>query len=113
MEAEKVDFFIMCNAKYFDAQYLHQIRNRLLELDENKWFMLQSMQFKDPTTSLIISILGGGFGIDRFYIGDTGLGVGKLLTCGGAGIWAIVDLFFIMDATRNKNLELLQRVLMY
>lgn len=37
-------------------------------------------------------------------IGDTGMGIGKLLTCGGFGIWAIVDWFLIMGATREKNM---------
>jgi hypothetical protein len=41
-------------------------------------------------------------------IGDTGLGIGKLLTCGGIGIWTIVDWFMIQDRTREKNLEMLQ-----
>ena len=44
-------------------------------------------------------------------IGDTGRGIGKLLTCGGLGIWALVDWFLIMDATREKNLTKLQSVL--
>ncbi len=44
-------------------------------------------------------------------IGDTGLGVGKLLTCGGLGIWSIVDWFMIMGATREKNILALQKVL--
>lgn len=111
MDPQKVDLFIMTNGKYFTPQHTIHIRERLLELDESKWVFLQSLQFKDPTTSLIISLLGGGFGIDRFYIGDIGLGVAKLLTCGGFGVWAIIDWFLIMDATRNKNLEKLQQIL--
>jgi TM2 domain containing protein len=75
--------------------------------------MLQTIQFKDPTTSLLISIFAGHLGIDRFYIGDVGMGVGKLLTCGGLGIWTIVDWFLIMDATRDKNAELLASALSY
>ncbi|MFN3640643.1 MAG: TM2 domain-containing protein, partial [Flavobacterium sp.] len=51
-------------------------------------------------------------GVDRFYIGDTGMGVGKLLTCGGLGIWAIVDWFLIMGATREKNMESFNKALM-
>jgi hypothetical protein len=43
-------------------------------------------------------------------IGDTGLGIGKLLTCGGFGIWAIVDWFLIMGRTREVNAERLMRV---
>jgi TM2 domain-containing membrane protein YozV len=73
--------------------------------------MVQSLQFKDPTTMLIISLLGGHFGIDRFVLGDTGLGVGKLLTCGGFGIWTIVDWFMIMGAAREKNVQKLLQVL--
>jgi len=50
-------------------------------------------------------------GFDRFYIGDTGMGVGKLLTGGGCGIWALIDIFMIQDATREKNFELISRYL--
>jgi TM2 domain-containing membrane protein YozV len=71
------------------------------------------VQFKDPTTALLISIFAGAYGIDRFYIGDTGMGVGKLLTCGGVGIWAIVDWFLIQGATKQKNLEKLNQAMMY
>lgn len=111
MDAQKVDLFIMTNGKFFESHLVHQIRERLLTLDDSKWSLLNTMQFKDPTVSLIVSLLGGSLGIDRFLIGDTGLGVGKLLTCGGLGIWAIIDWFLIMGATREKNLEKLQVVL--
>lgn len=109
MDSQKVDMFIMSNGKYFESHQLPRIRERLLAIDDEKWLMLQTLQLKDPTTSLIVSLLGGSLGIDRFLIGDTGLGVGKLLTCGGLGIWTIIDLFLIMDATRDKNFEKIQR----
>ena len=109
MESQKVDMFILTNARYFESHQVPVIRDRLLTMDESKWSIIQTMQFKDPVLSLVISILGGSFGIDRFVIGDTGLGVGKLLTCGGLGIWTIVDWFLIMPATRAKNLEKLQQ----
>ncbi|MFD0206949.1 MULTISPECIES: DUF1707 domain-containing protein [Saccharothrix] len=31
------------------------------------------------------------FGIGRFYIGDTAIGIAQLLTCGGCGIWSLID----------------------
>jgi len=111
MDAQKVDMFIMTNAKYFEGHEVAQIRDRLLALDDDRWTQIQTLQFKDPTTSIIVSLLGGTLGIDRFMIGDTGLGIGKLLTCGGLGIWAIIDLFIIMGATREKNIDILQRAL--
>ena len=83
----------------------------LLEADESKWGLIQTLQFKDPTIVLIISLLGGSLGIDRFFIGDMGMGIGKLITCGGFGIWTIVDWFLIMGAARDKNLQKLQALL--
>lgn len=112
MDAQKVDMFIMMNSKYFEAHQLPMIKDRLLSLDENRSSIVQMIQFKDPTTALILSILIEGFGVDRFFIGDTGLGIGKLLTCGGLGIWTIIDWFLIMGATREKNMDLFQNALL-
>lgn len=111
MEAQKVDMFIMANVKYFESHQIAQIREKLIQMDDSKWGLVQTLQFKEPTTSLIISLLAGSLGIDRFMIGDTGLGIGKLITCGGFGIWAIIDWFLIMGATREKNMAKLQQVL--
>jgi TM2 domain-containing membrane protein YozV len=111
MDAQKVDMFIMSNGKFFESHQISVIRDRLIALDDSKWVMLSTAQFKDPSMTLIISILAGSLGIDRFMIGDTGLGVGKLLTCGGFGIWAVIDWFQIQKATREKNMQKIQQFL--
>lgn len=108
MDSQKVDMFIMSNGKFFESHQISSIREKLLAIDDSKWALLSTIQFKDPTTSLIISILAGSLGIDRFIIGDTGLGIGKLLTCGGLGIWSIIDWFMIQKATREKNMQKIQ-----
>lgn len=50
---------------------------------------------KNKTTALILSIFVGGLGIDRFYLGYTGMGILKLLTGGCFGILWIIDLIRI------------------
>ncbi|HEX9989122.1 MAG TPA: TM2 domain-containing protein [Chloroflexia bacterium] len=47
-------------------------------------------------TTLLLSLFVGALGVDRFYLGYTGLGVVKLLTCGGCGVWALIDLILIV-----------------
>jgi TM2 domain-containing membrane protein YozV len=111
MDAQKVDMFILSNGKFFESHQIPVIRDRLLAIDDSKWAIISSAQFKDPTTTLIVSILAGSLGIDRFMIGDTGIGIGKLITCGGMGIWAIADWFMIQKATREKNMEKIQQFL--
>jgi TM2 domain-containing membrane protein YozV len=111
MDVQKVDMYMMMNSKYFESYHLNAVREKLLSIDDSKSGIVHSLQFKEPTTALIISIFGGAYGIDRFYIGDTGMGVGKLLTCGGLGIWAIIDWFMIQGATREKNMQIFQNAL--
>ena len=54
---------------------------------------------KSKTTALLLSIVLGGLGVDRFYVGKVGTGVLKLLTGAGLGIWWLVDIILI--ATGN------------
>ena len=91
--------------KYFPDERFADVKTILESMSEDKQAALAMAGFKDPTISLIISLLGGAFGVDRFYIGDTGLGIAKLLTCGGLGIWSIIDWFLIMGAVREKNFQ--------
>lgn len=112
MEAQKVDMFLMTNSKFFEGYQIPSIRERLLQMDDSKFVYLTSMNLKDPSTLLLVSIFAGHLGIDRFILGETGLGIAKLLTCGGLGIWTIVDWFLIMGRTREVNFERLQKSLM-
>jgi TM2 domain-containing membrane protein YozV len=101
----------MTYSKYFAGHHLNMIRERLIAIDDSKWARLSTVQLIDPSTILVVSLLAGSFGIDRFMLGDTGVGIGKLITCGGFGIWTIIDWFQIQKATREKNLTRIQQFL--
>ena len=96
----------------------------LLQKDMNEqqklMFITQySSEKKDRSVALILSLLLGQFGIDRFYVGDIGLGILKLFTLGFAviilmltqsfiilgliGIVWLLDLLFIMERVDNYN----------
>lgn len=112
MDAQKVDMYLMSHSKYYESHNMAIIRDMMLKADDSKIIAIQSINLKDPTTTIIVSILAGQLGIDRFMLGDTGMGIGKLLTCGGLGIWAIVDWFLVMGRAREINHDNLMRALM-
>lgn len=64
----------------------------------------KSMKTKSKQTALLFSIFTGVLGVDRFYLGYTALGIFKLLTVGGAGIWALIDFIRIgVDSLRPAD----------
>ncbi|HEY9542491.1 TM2 domain-containing protein [Prevotella sp.] len=113
MDAQKVDMFIMANSSNLPEEVAPFVREKLLALDDSKWADLSTIQFKfkNPTTALLLSIFLGCYGVDRFYIGNTGMGIGKLLTCGGLGIWTIIDWFLISSSTKEQNYNKLKTYL--
>lgn len=45
----------------------------------------------------------GGLGVDRFMRGQVGLGVLKLLSCGGCGVWALIDLIIAITKVYGSS----------
>ena len=113
MEKSKIDMFLMTNKECFTAQQWGIIKEKLISLPEDNDVQVLSTSFKNPTNMLIISIFLGNFGVDRFMLGDTGLGIAKLLTCGGCGIWTIIDWFSIKQKTYDHNFKLINDSLMF
>ena len=111
MTQEKVDMYIMTNQKYLPAEKIVFLRQKLLEMDESKFSLISSVEFKDPTTILMVSIFLGSLGIDRFMLGETGMGILKLLTLGVCGILTIIDWFSVQKKAKELNYNNLMLVL--
>jgi len=100
---DNLQLFMMENGKKLTASDAQFVSQKLKNADVSTLIRASTLDLKDPSTLLLVSFLGGGLGIDRFLLGQTGLGVAKLLTLGGCGIWFIIDLFLIMEETKKVN----------
>ena len=59
MDMQRVDMFIMTNQKYLPAEKIPFLRDRLLQCDPQRWAMISSVEMKDPTTLLLLSLFLG------------------------------------------------------
>jgi TM2 domain-containing membrane protein YozV len=103
MDQQKIQLFLVSNQKNFEASQLPIITEKLEQLDDEKYMIVSAANYKEPTTMLLISLFLGGLGVDRFVLGDTGMGVLKLLTGGCFGILTIIDWFTIASKTKQYN----------
>lgn len=95
--------YMMTNQKYFPEEKMMYLREKIAAMDDARFALLSSIELKDPTTMILISIFLGSFGVDRFMLGDTGMGVLKLLTGGVCGVLTIIDWCTIMKKTKELN----------
>jgi len=60
---------------------------------------------KSKVVAGLLQLFLGGLGIGRFYTGHTGMALGQLFTCGGLGIWALIDaiIFFVSNDRTDKQ----------
>ena len=111
MTQDKVDMFVMTNQKYLPGEKVVFLKQKLVQADETKFQLASTVEFKDPTAILLISIFLGTLGIDRFMLGDTGMGILKLLTAGCCGILTIIDWFSVQKRAKELNYNNLMLVL--
>ncbi|MDO5088487.1 MAG: TM2 domain-containing protein [Leptotrichiaceae bacterium] len=108
---EFVNNFLIANANNLPSDKIFMLKERLRKLPKENADYLQSISLKNASTMTLISVFLGQWGIDRFMLGEIGLGILKLLTCGACGVWTVIDWFLISKKTKEYNFKLIMNVL--
>lgn len=111
VDKQKVDMFIMSNQKYFPSDKIIFLKEKLYRMDESRFSMVSAVELKEPITILLISLFLGSLGVDRFMLGETGVGVLKLLTCGCCGILTLIDWFSVQKKAKELNFRNIMTIL--
>lgn len=104
MEQNKLNAIMMQYKDAIPDEQVLNFKNLLQSALDDVYDNLLCIPTKSTTTTLLLSIFLGGLGADRFYLGDTGLGVCKLLFGWLTfGIWPLVDIFCSYKKAKRKN----------
>lgn len=100
---EFVNGYIALNQKNLPKKYesLRKLESKLNAISEQQQGKVYDVKMKNPKVAFLLSI----FSLDRFYNGQPILGILKIITFGGLGIWAFIDLFLAAKKTREDNLQ--------
>ena len=108
-----VQNYLIANAKNLPEVSIEEIRAKLSSLSQDEFNRVQVIPLKDTLVIFLLSLFLGYYGVDRFMLGQVGLGILKLLTGGGCGIWWLIDLFLIMEETKKTNYEKIMSAMPY
>ncbi|EAI4578908.1 TM2 domain-containing protein [Campylobacter coli] len=122
-----INTVLMMISDKIPSNSLPLVQDKLKNASEDKINSLAILPFKSHIIDLILGLFLGAFGIDRFYKGDIGLGIAKLITwlvgvvtiwiyIGGLilfvlWIWCIVDWFLVWKGIKKDNLNKILAVL--
>ena len=111
MEKQKVESLMLEIGKNIPQERVYELQQALINAPDEKYGLLAALPTKDPLAITLVSVFIGTLGIDRFLLGDIGLGVLKLLTAGVCGIMWFIDIFLVGKRAREKNFaEIMQRL---
>mgnify|MGYP003571388250 CR=1 FL=1 len=106
MEKSKVDAIYMQYQDKIPQEQKLNFKRSLERADDSRYESLSMVKIHNPIVILILSIFLGGLGIDRFMLGDIGLGICKLLFGWITfGIWPLVDIYFAYKRAKELNVQ--------
>ena len=103
-------FFVI--EKRISKEQFTQIQDKLKKVSFEKACLIgRNKDYYDSFAMIITSVLLGYLGIDRFVLGQIGIGILKFLTFGGASCWWIIDIFRMPALVRAKNFKIVKEII--
>jgi hypothetical protein len=106
MDTNQVNIWLSLNAANFATEALPAVKSKLEQIDKSQMMYLQTAEYKKPSTIFLIALF---LGWERFFLDDIGLGVVKVITCYGCGIWWLIDIFTAKNRARKYNFRQFQQ----
>ena len=112
MREETVRQIVAAVSDKLPQEKLVLLKNKLAEAPDSVADEILCTPLNNSVTVIVLSVFLGGLGVDRFVIGDVGLGVAKLLLGWITfGIWPLIDIFFCYKKAKEKNFNKLMSIL--
>lgn len=106
----KASIWLGSNTNQFHKKDEKQLHEMLVKLT-NEQFLNMTKHLKKPQTMILVSVLFGAFGVDRFLLSDIKMGVIKLMTFGGLLVLWIIDIFTTYSRTKTYNFNIINNIL--
>ena len=111
MQQQKVDSLMFALGRNVPQERVYELQQALINAPDEKYGIVAAIPTKDPLVVTLVSVFAGGLGIDRFLLGDIGLGVLILFPAGVCGIMWFIDIFLVGKRAREKNFaEIMMRL---
>lgn len=130
---------MLSKGSIFPNAQLPLLRVMLIKASDEDWVNINAAPFKNPITALIMSFAAGTYGVDRFYLGQPLLGIGKLFLTlvflawlvamemtdlenwiaivlglcilSALLFWYFLDIYLVFKTAKEKNLKILLTIL--
>lgn len=109
--SEKVNMWLMSNQDKLPSEKIGMLKSTLDKSDDSKLDALMMVELKSPMTIFLLAWFVGWISLDRFLLGSVGVGIARLLTAHGLGIWWLVDLITAMKRTKEYNFNKVRNLL--
>ncbi|CDE72046.1 tM2 domain-containing protein [Acidaminococcus sp. CAG:917] len=104
MTNEKIAIVMSRISDKIPSQDVTMVRHALQSASDDCVVDITSLPLKSPGGCVVLSLFLGGLSIDRFYLGDVGIGIAKLLLGWlTLGIWNFIDIFLCYKKAKVIN----------